>query len=123
MSDSRLISWFELPSKDINRAVKFYNDVLGTNLQIIDFGGMNMAMFTDNPAITGGAIVENEFSFPSNNGTTVYFFVEDVEETINKVEGAGGSILVPKTQISEEYGFYGQFMDTEGNKIGLHSMK
>ena len=123
MPNPKLVTWFDLPAKDINRAVKFYNDVLGVGLEVIDFQGISMAMFTDNPELTGGAIVESEYNAPSDTGTTIYFVVDDVEETLAKVEEAGGKIVMPKTQISEEYGFYGHLIDSEGNKVGLHSYK
>ena len=123
MANATIVSWFDIPAKDINRAVKFYNDVLGINIQVMDFQGMNMAMFTDNPEVTGGAIVEAEHNEPSNNGTTVYFVVDDVASTLDKVEAAGGQIVQPKTQINEEYGYFGLILDSEGNRVGLHSFK
>ena len=123
MPKAKIVTWFDIPAKDINRAVKFYNDVLGTGLQVMDFQGMNMAMFTDDPELTSGAIVEAEYNSPSDSGTTIYFFVDDVESALAKVEGAGGKVVMPKTMINEEYGFYGIMLDTEGNRIGLHSMR
>lgn len=117
-----LVSWFELPANDLQRAVNFYNAVLDKNIVIVDFGGVNMSMFPMDQGVTSGALVESKFSKPSDQGTTIYFAVEDVETTCSKVESAGGSIVVPKTKISDEYGFYGQFIDTEGNRVGLHSM-
>ncbi len=117
-----LVSWFELPATDLQRAVNFYNEVLGKNLEIVDFNGVNMSMFPMEPGVTSGSLIEAKFSQPSDQGTTVYFAVEDVEVTCKKVESAGGSIVVPKTKIGDEFGFYGQFMDTEGNRVGLHSM-
>ena len=122
MSASKLITWFDIPAGDINRAVGFYNAVLGTDLQIMDFNGINMAMFSDNPEITGGAIVETEYNSPSETGSTVYFFVDDLDGTLSKVEGAGGIVLQPKTKISDEHGFYGLIKDSEGNRVGLHGM-
>lgn len=117
-----LVGWFEIPATDLKRAVDFYNEVLGKGLEIIDFSGLNMAMFPMEQGVTSGALVEAKFSQPSDQGTTVYFVVEDVEATCKKVESAGGAVVVPKTKISDEYGFYGQFMDTEGNRVGLHSI-
>ena len=46
----------------------------------------------------------------------------DVQKVLDKVEAAGGKILVPKTEISPEYGFMAVFIDSEGNRIGLHSI-
>ena len=122
MPDAKVITWFDIPAEDINRAVNFYNNVFGTSLQVMDFNGINMAMFSDNQNITGGAIVQTDFNSPSETGTTVYFFVDDLDGTLSKVDGAGGIILQPKTMISEEHGFYGLIKDSEGNRVGLHGM-
>jgi predicted enzyme related to lactoylglutathione lyase len=122
MPDSKIITWFDIPAEDINRAVSFYNNVLGTSLQVIDFNGINMAMFSENPNITSGAIVQSDFNNPSETGSTVYFWVDDLDGTLSKVEGAGGIILQPKTKINDEHGFYGLIKDTEGNRVGLHGI-
>lgn len=122
MPDSKIITWFDIPAEDINRAVSFYNNVLGTSLQVIDFNGIDMAMFSENPKITSGAIVQSDFNNPSETGTTVYFWVDDLDGTLSKVEGAGGIILQRKTKINDEHGFYGLIKDTEGNRIGFHGI-
>lgn len=117
----KVISWFEIPALDLERAVKFYNEVLGTDLQIVDFQGMNMAMFTDDPQLTSGAITQSDHNSPSSVGVTIYFKVDDVSNCIEKVETAGGKVLIGKTLINEEHGYYGIMLDSEGNKVGLHS--
>ena len=122
MSNAGVITWFDIPVGDINRAVGFYDTVLGISLQIMDFNGINMAMFSDNFEMTNGALVESEYNSPSETGSTVYFPVSDLDGALAKVEGAGGSVLQPKTKISDEYGFYGLIKDTEGNRVGLHGM-
>jgi len=122
MPNPKIITWFDIPAEDINRAVGFYNNVLGMALHVVDFNGISMAMFSENPEITSGAIVQTEYNSPSETGSTVYFWVDDLDGTISKVEGFGGVILQPKTMISEEHGFYSLIKDTEGNRVGLHGM-
>ncbi len=122
MPNPKLITWFDIPAEDINRAVSFYNKVLGSDLQVMDFNGINMAMFSEDKAITSGAIVQSDFNSPSETGSTVYFWVDDLDGTISKVEGAGGVVLQSKTKISDEHGFYGLIKDSEGNRVGLHGM-
>jgi len=46
----------------------------------------------------------------------------DLQIILDRVEAAGGKIIVPKTEINPDYGFMGVFIDTEGNRIGLHSV-
>ena len=79
---------------------------------------------TDDVKGSSGALVfAPEFYQPSANGTMVYLNGNpDLQNVLDKVEAAGGSILVPKTEISPEYGYMGVFIDTEGNRIGLHSV-
>jgi predicted enzyme related to lactoylglutathione lyase len=46
----------------------------------------------------------------------------DVQRVLDKVEKAGGKIIVPKTQISPEYGYMAVIEDTEGNRVAFHSV-
>jgi predicted enzyme related to lactoylglutathione lyase len=73
----------------------------------------------------GGALCYNEqFYKPSaTDGPLIYLNANpDVQEVLDKVEKAGGKIVVPKTQISPEHGYMAVIMDTEGNRIALHSV-
>ncbi len=121
------ISWFEIPSVDLDRATRFYETIFGTSLFPMDLAQIKMRMFpTDDPAEgIGGAVVHNaEFYKPAGaDGPLIYLNGNpDVQIILDRVEAAGGKVLVPKTEISPEYGYMGIFMDTEGNRIGLHSV-
>lgn len=121
------ISWFEIPSTDIDRATKFYESIFGVSLIPMDMPNVQMRMFPVDDPMTGigGAIVKTDgFHIPSQtDGPLIYLNGNpDVQQVIDKVEAAGGSIIVPKTEISPEYGFMAVFIDTEGNRIGLHSV-
>ena len=73
----------------------------------------------------GGALVHNaDFYKPSaTEGPLIYLNANpDVQLVLDKVETAGGKIMVPKTQISPEYGYMAVLMDTEGNRVALHSI-
>lgn len=121
------ISWFEIPSKDLARATQFYETLFAINLIPMDMDNISMRMFPlDDPMNgVGGAIVQSEgFHVPSKtDGPLIYLNGNpDVQNILDKVEAAGGTIVVPKTEISPEYGFMAVFIDTEGNRIGLHSI-
>lgn len=121
------ISWFEIPTTDINRAQKFYEAVFNITMTPIDMENIKMRMFPlDNPMDgVGGSIVQtNGFHVPSaTDGPLIYLNGNpDVKTFLDRVEAAGGKILVPKTEISPEYGYMGVFIDTEGNRIALHSV-
>ena len=119
------INWFEIPVTDFARAKKFYEAILGTELQTMEAMGMTMAFFPadfQNGEI-GGGIVTGNGSQPSATGSLVYLNGgEDLSAALSKVEPAGGKIVLPKTAIGPN-GFMAHFMDTEGNKVALHSMQ
>ncbi|MFM1876397.1 MAG: hypothetical protein RL266_2134 [Bacteroidota bacterium] len=126
--NKNVVGWFEIPTGDMERAIQFYKDVFGFEFHRMKMPQLDMAMF---PSVndgmgSGGALVHNkEFYKPLDNGVLIYFTSPsgNVANELCKVEAAGGKIFVPRTQISEEYGYMGIIIDTEGNRIGLHSRK
>ncbi len=120
------ISWFEIPATDLDRATKFYETIFGVSLIPMDMPNIKMRMFPVEDPMTGigGAVVDSGgFHKPSaTDGPLIYLNGNpDVQQILDKVQAAGGSTAVPKTEISPEYGFMAVMIDTEGNRIGLHS--
>ena len=127
MAFKNAISWFEIPATDLDRATKFYETIFGVALFPMDLENIKMRMFPlqDMMNDVGGALVDSGgFHKPSaTDGPLIYLNGNpDLQNVLDKVEAAGGKIMVPKTEISAEYGFMGVFIDTEGNRIGLHSI-
>jgi len=127
MAFKNAISWFEIPTQDLERAEKFYETIFGIKLVPLDVQNLRMRMFPieDPTSGVGGALCYNkDFYKPSStDGPLVYLNGNpDVQNILDKVEGAGGKVLVPKTQISPEYGYMAVLIDTEGNRIALHSV-
>jgi predicted enzyme related to lactoylglutathione lyase len=121
------ISWFEIPATDLARATKFYETIFGISLIPMDLPNIKMRMFPVEDQMTdiGGAVVDSGgFHKPSaTDGPLIYLNGNpDVQKVLDKVEAAGGKIVVPKTEISPDYGFMAVLIDTEGNRIGLHSI-
>jgi predicted enzyme related to lactoylglutathione lyase len=120
------ISWFEIGTTDLERATKFYETIFGVTLNPLDMDNIKMRMFPiDDMMGVGGALVySGGFHKPSaTDGPLIYLNGNpDVQKVLDKVEAAGGKIMVPKTEISPEYGYMAVFIDTEGNRIGLHSI-
>jgi uncharacterized protein len=121
------ISWFEIPVTDINRAQKFYETIFAISLTALDLPNIKMRMFpVDNTMSGGGALADTGgvFHKPSaTDGPLIYLNANpDVQLVLDKIEAAGGKIMVPKTQISPEYGYMAVFIDSEGNRIALHSV-
>lgn len=119
------VNWFEIPAIDFERAKKFYADLLKVELTDVPMPQGKYAVFPMNHELHGaaGAIMQMEGFNPSTEGATIYFNGgEDLSEPLARVEAAGGKIVIPKTDIGEN-GFFAQFIDTEGNRMALHSMK
>jgi predicted enzyme related to lactoylglutathione lyase len=120
------ISWFEIGTTDLERATKFYETIFGVTLNPLDMDNIKMRMFPiDDMMGVGGALVDSGgFHKPSaTDGPLIYLNGNpDVQTVLDKVEAAGGKIMVPKTEISPDYGYMAVIIDTEGNRIGLHSI-
>lgn len=118
------INWFEIPVTDLQRAQNFYETIFKMELVPMDMPGLKMRMFPiDDQSGTSGALVfAPEFYQPSATGTMVYLNCNpDLQQVLDKVEAAGGMIAMPKTPISPEIGFMAVMLDTEGNRVALHS--
>jgi len=119
------INWFEIPVKNFDKAKTFYETILDSKMDLMEAMGMRSAFFPadlQNGAL-GGCIIQGQGYEPSSSGTVIYLNGgDDLSIPLSKVEAAGGEILMPKTPIGAN-GFMALFTDTEGNKIGLHSLK
>lgn len=116
------ISLFEIPATDISRAVSFYQAILDIHIEKMEMPGMEMGIFPYEEQMVTGVIMKGEGYTPSADGMTIYLNGGDNLQTIlDKIEGNGGKIIVPKTAHADESGFFALFLDTEGNKLGLNS--
>lgn len=119
------INWVEIPVTNFDKAKTFYETVLGAELPVMEAMGMKSAFL---PAAlesggVGGCIIQGQGYEPASKGSLIYLNGgDDLSLPLSKVEAAGGKILLPKTAIGP-HGFMAHFIDTEGNKVGLHSMK
>lgn len=119
------INWFEIPVSNFERAKSFYETILAGEVSIMPNQKVKYGFLPCDPqgGGVGGAIVEGEGCEPSDKGTLVYLNGgEDLNVPLSKTVSAGGKIVLEKQSIGE-YGFIALIIDTEGNKIGLHSMK
>jgi predicted enzyme related to lactoylglutathione lyase len=119
------INWFEIPVIDFARAKKFYETLLGVEVMEMPHPTLKYGVLPSDMQNggVGGGLVQGEGFEPSTTGTIVYLNGgDDLSIPLSRVESAGGSILLPKTSIGNN-GYMAQFMDTEGNRVALHSMK
>jgi uncharacterized protein len=121
-----VVGWFEVPITNMERAIKFYETVFGFKLDRNQMGPLEMAWFpwVEGSNGAGGSLVyQPDYYKPSVDGTLIYFtaFSGDLSNELSRVEAAGGKILSGKKLIAEGYGFMALFLDTEGNRVALHS--
>lgn len=123
---NNMVGWFEIPVKDMDRAINFYETIFDIKIQKQDLDGLLMGWFPfaeDGLGAAGSLVKHDEFYAPSQNGVLIYFTAHsgDLKNELSKVEGAGGKVLQEKKLISEDIGYMGLFIDTEGNRIAIHS--
>lgn len=126
--ENNIVGWFEIPVSNMDRAVTFYETVLALKLERTKMDSVDMAWFPFNHESygSGGTLIcHEEFYTPSDNGVMIYLSAKsgDVSQELARVEKAGGKVIMDKTKISDDHGFYSVILDSEGNRVALHSMK
>lgn len=122
--NSNSLNWFEIPALDLDRARKFYETIFGIQMETMEMMNMKMAMFPYGveSGKAGGALVQSDQNRPAAGGCIIYLNANpDLQEVLNRIPSAGGSILMEKTVISADIGCMAFFTDTEGNQVALHS--
>lgn len=119
------LNWFEISVNDLGRAKKFYEKIFDIKMETFDMGnGMVMEMFPGDSAggTVYGALCKSPDHKPSADGAKIYLNGNpNLGVVLDRVQAAGGKVLMPKTKIDDNIGHMGFFMDTEGNVLGLHS--
>jgi len=123
----RKVGWFDIYVDEMERAHTFYETVLDTSLAVMDDPndpGAQMRTFVDDYQShgAGGALVKLAHAKPGIGGSMVYFSCDDCSVEQGRVSAAGGQVIRPKFSIGN-HGFVSLFMDTEGNMVGLHSLR
>ncbi len=118
------VNWVEIPVLNFERAKEFYSRIYNYEMNEETMGHLRMGflpMERESQGV-GGAIVQGSGYTPSSLGSKVYLNGgKDLLTVLNRVEGAGGDVLIHKTKITDEIGYFAAFEDTEGNHIYLHS--
>jgi predicted enzyme related to lactoylglutathione lyase len=121
-ASSKVVAWFEIPSVDFDRAVRFYEAALDVKLNRQQFGDQPIAVFSYEEPATGGAIVHNPSIKPARDGVCVYLNAQPtVDAVLARIEKAGGKTDGPVIELPQDIGYIAFFIDTEGNRVGLHS--
>lgn len=118
------INWFEIPAANFDRAVKFYSQVLDGEMPLNEIMGTKMAFFPAQDGGVAGAVCYGEGYKPSADGALIYLNGGvDLNTPLSRVEKSGGEVMLQKTKISDEVGYFAIFKDTEGNRVAFHSLR
>ena len=118
---TRVINWFEIPAADFERAVAFYENVFGIELKREDGNGRRVGLFPYQGEATGGSVCEASAEDAGMGGPLIYLEAgTDVGAVLSRVETHGGRVVTKPTRISDDIGDIGVFIDTEGNRVGVH---
>jgi len=121
---ANVINWFEIGVSDIKRATEFYEAILAVKMEPWEGPDIKMSLFPadSSKGVLGGALAQSPWHHPSGAGVVIYLNANpDLQNVLNKIEPAGGKVIMPKTLITEQIGYMAFFTDTEGNTIALHS--
>lgn len=123
MEMNSYLSIFEIPANNLSRAVNFYETILDIKIEKMSFDGLEMGLLPYEDQMVTGVIMKGDGYEPSAGGVTVYLNGgDDLQLVLDRVEQAGGKVIVPKTPHADESGFFALFLDSEGNRMGLHSV-
>jgi predicted enzyme related to lactoylglutathione lyase len=120
----RVINWFEIPAIDFERAVTFYEKVFETKLRREEMHGMELGIFPHAAPGPSGAVCKMPQLQPGPDGTLIYLDAgSDVAPLLARVPANGGKVVLDKTLINDDIGYIGVFIDSEGNRVGVHAIK
>lgn len=118
------VNWFELPTKDLTRATRFYETIFDASLRQESMSAEGpMAIFTRANGDSFGCLTSGDWIQPSAQGALVYLDAgPSIQSVIDRIVPAGGKIAMEKTQLPKDIGYIAHFIDTEGNRVALHAM-
>lgn len=121
------ISWFEIPTLNLDAAQTFYEAVLQRPMRREDMGPSQGAVFAYDMQAdgTGGALMMGPTApQPGGNGTLVYLDASpSLDEALTRAQAAGGKVALPRTALPEGMGFFAHIQDLDGNRVGLHALQ
>ncbi len=129
------IIWFEIPVKNLDRAISFYSELLGIKITKHKLYQTEYGIFNKNNTGVGGCLVERANHV--GNGVSMFFYVTVLSDAIEIALGNGATIVTKKTLLKQvdvngktvlahnlidnQVGYYAEILDSEGNQISLYS--
>jgi uncharacterized protein len=119
---SNKLVWVDIPVTKLDRAIRFYSAALGSEVEKVDFPGMSIGSFPHKHGEVAGSLYVADKYKPSVDGPLIYLNAHGrLDEAIEAAVASGGQLLQPKESM-EPFGFRAVILDTEGNRIALHSL-
>lgn len=123
-TEKNIISWFEIPVTDFDRARSYYEQVFRIIMQVEEAEGYRRGFFPIYKGKVSGAICQGKGYEPMPKGPRLFLNCNpDLQPFLDRVEPSGGKVVVGKTMIAPKAGYYAFTLDSEGNPIAFHSMK
>lgn len=117
----RLFSYVAIPCADFSRAFDFYDKITRGKLVLQEEAPFPMAYFVDDDRHNIGHLFRQDGFLPSQDGPLVFLSMEDdINDTLLRIEAAGGQVVQPKTDLGPGKGHWALFLDTEGNRLALY---
>lgn len=122
---NHVLTWCEIPVTDMRRAKAFYAEVLDISFIEQEMDGNELAIFDATPEQVSGSLVRGRKYQPSETATIVYLHAgKDLTAALQRAEQKGAEVIWPKSPIGDgAQGYYAQFRDSEGNRVGLYSLQ
>ena len=117
------LNWFEIPARDIERAQRCYETLLGVELKRETMGPQaTLAVFPYEQPGAGGCLMQASGLEPAAAGTLVYLGASPtLDAVLARLGQAGGKLLTPKVTLPDGMGVFAHIEDSEGNRVGLHA--
>ena len=118
------ISWFEIPSTQLDRAQAFYETVLGCKMRREPMGPSEGAVFPYEGEGVGGALMSGPTApVPASGGALIYLDASpSLDAAMARVLKAGGKVALPRQALPPGMGFFAHITDLDGNRVGLHAL-
>jgi len=115
------VVWVDIPVLDLDRAISFYSAVLGSAVKKQEYPGMAIGLLPGSDPDVSGCLYTKDGELPSDRGPLVYLNAQGrLDEAVAAVAASGGKVLEPRHPIGP-YGFRAIILDSEGNRVALHS--
>ncbi|NUU64607.1 VOC family protein [Enterobacteriaceae bacterium BIT-l23] len=116
---NNIMSWFEIPVRDMARATAFYEGMLGITLRPEEMPDAGLAVFPYQEPAPGGALTQGQDFTPGTDGPVIYLVTDDIEGAVARACRQGGRCCFGPLAL-EGIGTIARIIDSEGNRIGLH---